>query len=161
MAEWVKKLPAAEQDAYLMRFLAEEGDLPLRAEMVLRLRDATEPRTGKPVTKRPRRIVAQLFRARDALAENRRLIASKRATKEKAERDRENAKERARYIDNLAGREAATCRAVSRLIAARNPTNDDRAIILLLDLCEMGRERVFRRKSRQKFPTYGPPTAPN
>ena len=48
MARWVKALPAAEKDAYLVRFLAEEGDIPLRAELAKRFREATAPRGRGP-----------------------------------------------------------------------------------------------------------------
>ena len=44
MARWIKTLPAAEKDAYLVRFLAEEGDVLLRAELSKRFREATAPR---------------------------------------------------------------------------------------------------------------------
>ena len=36
MERWVKTLPGAEKDAYLVRFLAEEGDVLLRAELAKR-----------------------------------------------------------------------------------------------------------------------------
>src|SRR5436309_5768926 len=40
LARWVKRLPAADKDAYLLRFLGEEGDLLLRAELSKRFREA-------------------------------------------------------------------------------------------------------------------------
>ena len=43
LARWVKRLPAADKDDVLVRFLSDEGDLVLRAEVLQRFREATVP----------------------------------------------------------------------------------------------------------------------
>ena len=47
LARWVAGLPAAEKDAYLARFVAEEGDVPLRIELARRYREETSPRSKR------------------------------------------------------------------------------------------------------------------
>ena len=84
MARWVKSLSAAEKDAYLVRFLAEEGDVLLRAELSKRFREATAPREKGRARDDGRRTVAQLLAARDALAEEKSRKASERAARERA-----------------------------------------------------------------------------
>ncbi|MFO0887755.1 MAG: hypothetical protein U0790_01270 [Isosphaeraceae bacterium] len=63
MARWVASLPGDEKDAYLVRFLAEEGDLVLRAELSKRLHEAVALR-GRAGPAPPRRTVARLLAAR-------------------------------------------------------------------------------------------------
>ena len=79
LARWVKGLPAADKDAYLLRFLAEEGDLLLRAELSKRFREATAPKGARPAPDAERRTVAQLLAARDALVEEKTRKAAERA----------------------------------------------------------------------------------
>ena len=68
LARWLKKIPAATKEAYLLRFLAAEGDELLRAELFQRYREATTPK-NKRTAVAERRTVAQLLAARDALVE--------------------------------------------------------------------------------------------
>jgi hypothetical protein len=70
LARWLKKIPAAAKESYLLRFLAAEGDELLRAELFQRYRVATTPKT-KQTSVAERRTVAQLLAARDALVEKR------------------------------------------------------------------------------------------
>ena len=62
LARWVKKLPTTVKDDSLLRFLSEEGDLILRAELLRQFREATLPGTKtKPAAGRRR--VAELLAA--------------------------------------------------------------------------------------------------
>ena len=79
MARWIETLPAAEKDAYLVRFLAEEGDVLLRAELSKRFREATAPRGKGRARAAGRRTVAQLLAARGALAEEKSRKAAEQA----------------------------------------------------------------------------------
>ena len=94
LARWVKGLPAADKDAYLLRFLAEEGDLLLRAELSKRFREATVPKGARPAPDAERRTVAQLLAARDALVEEKTRKAAERAARERARRDRDEGGDR-------------------------------------------------------------------
>ncbi len=137
LARWVKGLPTVDKDAYLTRFLAEEGDLPLRAELSKRFREATVPKGARPEPNSQRRTVAQLLAARDALVKEKNRKAAEQAARERARREREQAEARAKYLDDLARREPATWREVDDLIATKRPKDYDRAVTLLVDLRDL------------------------
>lgn len=137
MARWIKGLPASDKDAYLLRFLGEEGDLVLRAELSQRFREATVPKGARPTPDAGRRTVAQLLAARDALVEEKTRKAAERGARERARREREQAAARAKYLDELGRREPATWREVDDLIATKRPKDYDRAVTLLVDLRDL------------------------
>ena len=80
LARWLKKMPAATKEAYLLRFLAAEGDDVLRAELFQRYRAAAAPK-GKRSAGMEQRTVAQILAARDALIQRKRDKPAKRATR--------------------------------------------------------------------------------
>ena len=137
IARWVKALPAADKDAYLVRFLAEEGDVLLRAELSKRFREATAPRGKGRARDAARRTVAQLLAARKALAEEKSRKAAEHAAREKTRRERERAEARAKHLDQLARREPETWREVEQLIATKRPKDYDQAVTLLVDLRDL------------------------
>ncbi|WP_406695274.1 hypothetical protein V5E97_30010 [Singulisphaera sp. Ch08] len=137
MRGWVKQLPVADKDAYLLRFLTEEGDLILRAELARRFRDATRPTGTPPAADAERRTVRQLLAARDELVEANRLNAAEKATRERARKEREQAEARTKHLDDLAGRESAAWREVDERIAAGQAKEYDQAVTLLADLREL------------------------
>ena len=109
LARWVKKLPTTVKDDSLLRFLSEEGDLTLRAELLRQFREATLPGTKtKPAA--GRRTVAELLAARDANIEEKRQAAAEREAKAKAKRQKEQAEARSKYLDELAAKETDTWR---------------------------------------------------
>ncbi len=137
LARWVQKLPAADKDAYLLRFLAEEGDCALRAELSQRFRVATAPQSAAPAPARASRTASQLFAARDALIEEKTQKAAARAAKERSRLERERAEARTKYLNDLARRESAAWSEVDALIATKQPKNYDRAVTLLVDLNDL------------------------
>ncbi len=137
MVRWVETLPAADKDAYLVRFLAEEGDVLLRAELSKRFREATAPRGKGPARGTERRTVAQLVAARNALTAEKSRKAAEKAAGERARRERAQAEARVRYLEELAGREPAAWREVEQLIATKRPNDYDRAVSLLVDLRDL------------------------
>jgi hypothetical protein len=80
LARWLKKMPAAAKEAYLVRFLAAEGDELLRAELFQRYRAATTPK-NKRSDQAKRRTVRQLLAARDALTEMQNRNTAKKSAK--------------------------------------------------------------------------------
>jgi hypothetical protein len=79
LERWIKKLPAAEKNEYLLRFLAEDGDILLRSELRRRYVEATQPKQPRPAGTR-RRTAAQLLAACDArIAEKQRRKAKRAA----------------------------------------------------------------------------------
>jgi hypothetical protein len=149
MVQWIETLPAAEKDAYLVRFLAEEGDVVLRAELSKRFREATAPPGQGRARATERRTVAQLLAARDALANEKSRKAAEKAARERARREREQAEARAKYLDELARREPATWREVEQLIVTKRPKDYDRAVALLVDLRDLA-ERSGRTEEAAK-----------
>jgi hypothetical protein len=138
MVRWVAELSAAEKDSYVVRFLAEEGDVLLRAQLSKRFREATAPRGKKGRARTDeRRTVAELLAARDALAEEKSRKAAEHAARKKAHREREQAEARAKYLDQLARREPETWREVDQLIATKRPKDYDQAVGLLADLRDL------------------------
>jgi hypothetical protein len=138
LARWVKKLPTSVKDDFLLRFLAEDGDLILRAELLRQFREATLPGTKtKPAA--GRRTVAQLLSARDAYNKEKRRETAERQAKEKAKRQKEQAEARSKYLDELAAKETETWREVETLIATKLPKSYDRAVALLVDLRDLAK----------------------
>ena len=136
LARWIAALPAPEKDAYLLRFLVEEGDLMLRADLANRFREATSARVA-PVRDSERRTIRQLLAARNALLESKDRKAADRAAKERVRLDRERAEARGKYLDDLARRESATWHEAEALIASKLAKNYDRAVTLLVDLRDL------------------------
>jgi hypothetical protein len=141
LARWVKTLPTADKDAYLTRFVAEEGDHALRAELANRFRETTAPRPAAKVKGKTsgdgRRTVAELLAARDALAREKSRRKAEEQARIQARREREEAEARTLHLDQLARREPDAWREVDQLIAAKKPRDYDRAVALLVDLRDL------------------------
>jgi hypothetical protein len=138
LARWVKKLPTAVKDDSLLRFLSEEGDLLLRAELLRQFREATLSGTKtKPAAGRRR--VAELLAARDATIEEKRRKTAEREAKAKAKREKEQAEARSKYLDKLATKKTETWREIETLIATKQPKSYDRAVTLLVDLRDLAK----------------------
>lgn len=142
---WIKNLPVADKDDYLQRFLAEEGDIMLRAELWKRYRDATATK-GKAKAKgvpraagSERRTIGQLLQARDALVEETIRLEAKKAAAERDRKNREQAEARKLHLDEIASRGTAAWDEVDALIATSQPKEYDRAVSLLVDLRELAR----------------------
>ena len=78
LARWLKKIPAASKEEYLLRFLAAESDELLRAGVSQLSRSAHSEWLSAVAA---RRKVAQLLAARDALVEKQRRNSPKSAKK--------------------------------------------------------------------------------
>lgn len=150
LARWVASLPAATKDDALVRLLAEEEDMALRSELLVRFREEAGPR-GKPEAAMTRRTVAQLLAARNALIAERQRKAGEKRAAEQAQREREKAEARARRLDQLDGKEDATWHEVASLIATRLPKNYDQAVALLADLRDLARRSGEERSFQSRF----------
>ncbi|SRR5579883_1166163 len=80
LERWIKKLPAAEKNQYLLRFLAEDGDIRLRSELRQRYAEATLPKQARPAPI-PRRTAAQVLAACDARIEAKKRRKTQRAAR--------------------------------------------------------------------------------
>ncbi len=135
LAHWVQGLPSAEKDAYLLRFLGEEGDVMLHAELSKRFREATTAKGSELNLAADRRTANQLLAARAALIESKDRKATERAAKARVQLDRERAEARSKYLDTLPPRESAVWLEVDTLIATKLARNYDRAVAL----CDLAR----------------------
>ena len=132
LAQGIRGLPEAEKDELLVR--VAEGRAPhLRAELLRRFRRATpsDPNSEK------RRTVAQLLAAAEQRAVARRRREAERQALERARRAQEQAAARAKYLDDLAGREEAIWNQVEGLIETKRPADYDRAVQFLMDLRDL------------------------
>ena len=132
---WLAALPEADKTGYLVRLAAGDG-LHLRAELLQRYgRERQIPEAGAAPGARS---IAALLAAAKARAAERQRRAAEAEARERARREREEAERRARYLDQLAAREAETWREVDALVAAKLPSDYDRAVRLLGDLRDLG-----------------------
>jgi len=89
-------------------------------------------------TRRPQlRSVVELLREAERATREGRRIAAERAAKLRAERERQVAAARAKYLDELAGRQADAWRQVDEFISPRQPKRYDEAVALLVDLRDL------------------------
>jgi hypothetical protein len=136
-SRWLVGLAVAEKDSYLLRFLTQEGDASLRAEMLRKLREATSSKKLQPPPGAARRKVATLLAERDAQVDAKEQKAAERAVKEKARHEKEQAEARSKYLDDLALRETYVWDEVEAMVATKLPKKYDSAVALLIDLCEV------------------------
>jgi hypothetical protein len=162
LARWLKGVPSADKDAYLLRLLEGDGDLLLRAELSNRFREATAPKKTEPASIADRRTVGQLLAARDALVAEKNRTAAERKAMERARLERERSAARAKHLDELARRGEAAWQEVEALIAAKSSKEYDLAVVLLADLRELAarsggtaqadaRIREIRRQHAKKY----------
>jgi len=134
--EWLAKLPVAKKDDLLGRLIVD-GDGALASELVQRMRRQGEGDRSVARGVAERRTVAELLRAAEEAADERRRIAAEKAAKEKARREREAALARAKHLDKLAGMEPMLWEKVEGLIATKQPKSYDQAVGLLVDLRDL------------------------
>jgi hypothetical protein len=140
--EWIRGLPMAQKDAWLIR-LAEDHTPALCWEFLQSFRQDRTRSAGSPEAGPPQRRVADLLGARESRAEENRRREAEKAAKERERREREKARARAQHLDALAGREADAWKEVETLIATKRPREYDQAVELLRDLRDLG-ERAGR-----------------
>jgi hypothetical protein len=133
LARWIKALPASDKNDYLTRFLAEDGDLFLRAEISKRFREATAPKRPSSTSTTGRRTVAQLREVQNALIAKQ----EQEAARKKAREDQKKARSRAEYLENLATREPEVWQEVEALINTKQQNDYDQAVSLLVDLRDL------------------------
>jgi hypothetical protein len=137
MAAWVETLPNADKNAYLLRLLAEEGTVLLRAELSKRFREAAAPHGKGRADDAGRRSVAHLLAAQNVLVKEKAGKTAEQAAAKKERHEQEQAEARTRELDHLASREPAAWREVEQLIGMKRPNDYDRAVALLVDLRDL------------------------
>jgi hypothetical protein len=133
---WIARLRPAERDDLLARLIVgKDGAVTQELVQRMRRRHGEEQEVDKPATKR--RTVAELLDVAEQVAEERRRVATENAAREKDRRERQAAVARAKYLDQLAGRERSTWREVESLVATMQPKKYDHAVDLLVDLRDL------------------------
>jgi len=87
-----------------------------------------------PSAKSRARTVGELLKAAETRAEERRRQEAERAAREKVRRARQAAAARQRHLTALAKRETVAWREIDALIATKQPSKYDEAVVLLRDL---------------------------
>lgn len=134
LADWIRRLPAADKDELLIRVATRESP-HVPVELLRRFRRergrAVSPQDGG-------RTAGALRSAAEARFEERRRIEEQQKAAERERRRREEEAARNRYLDALSSREAKAWKDVDALIKLKQPKKYDEAVQLLTDLREIG-----------------------
>jgi hypothetical protein len=133
---WVERLPTGEKNDLLARLVLGENS-SLAAVILRRFleqREAALGHGGKPIK---RRTVRRLLDAAEEYGAERLRIEAQKEAEEKALSEREAAAARARYLDELGGREPQLWAEVERLVMTKRPASYDEAVELLKDLRDL------------------------
>lgn len=150
---WVGRLSSREREKVLIEIL--QGSNP-HILMELRKRAFSETRdtgtTEDHSRDGDRRTVGDLIARSKVAAEERRKAETERLAREKAERDRELAAQRKKYLEYLSGKEKGLWKQVEEHIAAKHHARYDHAVSLLQDLRDLaamkGKQDEFSRRMR-------------
>lgn len=129
---WVARFPAGEKDDLLARIVAGE-DLSLAAELLRRFVKERNAEGRQAAEMPERRTVGELLGA----AEEHRRIAAREGAEAQARKERKAAIARAKYLDEIAGREPKLWNEIASLIATKQPKSYDLAVKLLADLRDL------------------------
>jgi FtsZ-interacting cell division protein YlmF len=134
LGQWVQALTETEKTELLVRVVAEDSP-GVRHDLRRRFR-RSQPKPAAAAAKP--RTVSELLTAAEHRAEEQSRKEAERKARERAKRERKEAAARARYLDELAPREAAVWKHVRNLIATYKPAAYDEAAKLLTDLKDLG-----------------------
>ena len=120
---WIAKLPGSEKDDVLLRLI--KGEPQLGAQLVRRLRTDLVPRPGASRSDEPR-TAGQLARA-----------GKERAAQAKRRASEKQARDRARHLDSLKGKEEHLWRQADDLVSTKRQLEYDEAVTLIRDLRDL------------------------
>lgn len=143
---WVEKLPANDKDVFLTEMVIG-NNLTLAVQLQQRFLESRRANQHQSTECMKRRTVGEILAAADEYAKERQRIAAEKAAREKERRDRETAKARVKYLDEIAEREPNLWNEVGTLIATKQPKNFDTAVRLLIDL----RDLSIRNQTMNEF----------
>ena len=132
---WLATLPLAVKDTWLARVFAEDTR-SVPAELHRRFLQDHDP--GEASQAAPQqRTVGELRRIAETYAADRRKNAERKAAAEAKRRPRKDARERAKHLDALAGKETQLWSDVEALVAAKQPKKYLAAVNVLVDLRDL------------------------
>lgn len=132
---WIQALPEKDKDALLVD--AALNSASGAGAEILRRFELSQKNSSPAKAQPKRRTVGELLAAARKLSEKKARLASEHQAAERAREEREAAKARARYLDQLAGREQATWQKVEMLVQTKQPNKYDIAVNLLVDLRDL------------------------
>ena len=128
---WLKRVPAAEKDGWLMRVATGDG-AGIEGEVLRRFR-ADRRRVGRGAPSKPRTVAEILARA-EVLDDERRAREAKAAARARARRARAEAAAQETRVAALAADEAGSWRAVEEHVASKSADRYADAVRMLGDL---------------------------
>jgi hypothetical protein len=135
LSSWIRALPAKDKDTLLLDAALNRG--PQAGAEILRWYDLSR-KSGPSAEEQPRRrTVGDLLAAAKELAAKKSRLAARIQAAERARREQKAAHARARYLDQLAGKESDTWQKVEALIQTKQPNKYDIAVSLLVDLRDL------------------------
>ncbi|MBU0734383.1 MAG: hypothetical protein KJ573_01065 [Proteobacteria bacterium] len=148
LSGWISNLPEKEKDDALLR-LIKDHDPHLTAELVQRYQQTVSIKDTDGADMKPRTVAYLISKGERHTAERKRRIAEQ-AAKEKAQKEREKAVIREKYLNELAKRGDQVWKQVDEFIKTKQQADYDEAVRLLVDLRDIdkrnGNETAFKRK---------------
>lgn len=135
LTSWIRALPGKDKDALLLD-AALNATSQIGVE-ILRRFDLSRKNGSLTKAQPKQRTIGELLAAARKLAAKKAHLATERLAAECARHEQEAAKARARYLDQLAGREQATWQKVEALIQTKQPNKYDIAVKLIVDLRDL------------------------
>ena len=148
LSVWLSNLPEKEKDNILVR-LIKDHDPHLGAELVQRYQQSLSIKENGAMGMKPR-TVADLISKGEAYASERKRRIAEQAARKKAQKEREEAIIREKYLNKLAKRGDQVWRQVDELINTKQQSDYDSAVQLLVSLRDLGikmkKDRLFQEK---------------
>ncbi|MFH1953370.1 MAG: hypothetical protein ABIL06_17355 [Pseudomonadota bacterium] len=148
LSGWISNLPEKEKDDALLR-LIKDHDPHLTAELVQRYQQTVSIKDTDGADMKPRTVAYLISKGERHTAERKRRVAEQ-AAKEKAQKEREKAVIREKYLNELAKRGDQAWKQVDEFIKTKQQADYDEAVRLLVDLRDIdkrnGNETAFKRK---------------
>ncbi|MDI1451894.1 hypothetical protein [Polyangium sp. 6x1] len=132
---WLATLPPAEKDTWLARLFAEDT-LSVSAELHRRFVQDHDPAKASLAAPQ-RRTIGEIRRIAESHAMERKQNAEREAAAEADRRQRKAARERAKHLDALVGKEKQLWVDVEALVAAKQSKNYVAAVEVLIDLRDL------------------------
>jgi hypothetical protein len=148
LSAWISNLPEKEKDHILLRMI-NSHDPHLEPELLQRYQRAVAIKDNDGTVVK-RRTVAELISVRERHAAERKRRIAEKATRKKAQQERERAVIREKYLTELAKRGDQVWRQIDGLINTKRQTDYDEAVKLLVDLRDInkgkGNDTTFKGK---------------
>jgi len=149
ISAWIQKLPEKEKDEILLRML--KGNDPHKGKALMqRFEQIVLDKTEAAMGEKTRSVGELLEKAEKYTAERKRQATKKRAAKQ-AQKKREEAIAREKYLDNLVKSENQVWEKTDSLVNAGKQAGYDEAVKLLVDLHDLGIKTKKMKQFKKKL----------